>query len=446
MGSVKTRFKPFITVVWCGAFAYLVGFCCGAFGQAPATSPLAPVGAGSSSWAFADVRLVDLTRFALSQALGLSFVADDALLNDQRRVSVDLKPAQAGNVLQVLSSLLEDAGYVVSDLSGVIKIRKSEGGQSDLQTIIYKPKHRTAAYLMDALGLGSSGRGPGVASGSSAGTSTNTATSAGGINAASVNNDNRQESGSASQYIDRSTDVVVVKQSKIESEQTRRALEILDQPAEQVDIAANVYEYTSGDKGGSAVAAVVNIAKGKLRASFGPVEAIGDLIRFDSQVLTVLLSALDEDSRFSLISSPSVRAKSGSRARVNVGSDVPTLSSTTQTNGQSTQSVAYQRTGVSLDVSPVVLLDSIELNVRQAITEAVATTTGVNNTPTLKNREVSTNVVLLSGESILLGGLRSTKQNTTRRGVGFLPRWTDSERKDGETTEVLVFLTVRRVN
>jgi type II secretory pathway component GspD/PulD (secretin) len=444
LGSVKTRFKPFISVVWCGAFAYLVGFCCGAFGQAPATSPPPPVGAGSSSWAFADVRLVDLTRFALSQALGLSFIADDALLNDQRRVSVDLKPAQAGNVLQVLSSLLEDAGYIVTDLSGVIKIRKSEGVQSELQTIIYRPKHRAASYLIDALGLGANSR-QGAYGGQGAGTSTNTATSAGGINAASVNNDNRQESGSASQYIDRSTDVVVVKQSKIESEQTRRALEILDQPAEQVDIAANVYEYTSGDKSGSAIGAVLNIAKGKLRASIGPVEAIGDLIRFDSQALTVLLSALDEDSRFSLISSPSVRAKSGARSRVNVGSDVPTLASTTQGNGQSTQSVAYQRTGVSLDVSPVVLLDSIELNVRQAITEAVVTNTGVNNTPTLKNREVLTQVVLLSGESILLGGLRSSKQNTTRRGVAFLPRFTDSERKDAETTEVLVFLTVRRV-
>lgn len=405
---------------------------------------MSPLVAGSSSWAFADVRLVDLTRFALSQALGLSFVADDALLNDQRRVSVDLKPAQAGNVLQVLSSLLEDAGYIVTDLSGVIKIRKSEGVQSELQTIIYRPKHRSASYLIDALGLGANSR-QGAYGGQGAGTSTNAASGAGSSSGGGQYNDNKQEAGSASQYIDRSTDVVVFKQRRTDVEQTRRALEILDQPAEQVDIAANVYEYTTGDKGGSAIGAVLNIAKGKLRASIGPVEAIGDLIRFDSQLLTVLLSALDEDSRFSLISSPSVRAKSGVRSRVNVGSDVPTLASTTQTNGATTQSVAYQKTGVSLEVAPVVLLDSIELNIRQAITEAVPTTTGVNNTPTLKSRELATQVVLLSGESILLGGLRSSKQSTTRRGVGFLPRFTDSERKDSENTEVLVFLTVRRV-
>jgi type II secretory pathway component GspD/PulD (secretin) len=381
----------------------------------------------------------------LSQALGLSFVADDALLNDQRRVSVDLKPAQSANVLEVLSSLLEDYGYIVSDLSGVIKIRKSEGVQSELQTIIYRPKHRTAAYLIDAVGLGSNRGSSALGGGSGAGTGTNTSTGARSTSGGSPYNDLKQESGSALQYIDRSTDVVVFKSRKSDADQTRRALEILDHPADQVEIVTSVYEYASTDKAASAVGAVLSIAKNKLTASIGAVEAVGDLIRFDSNALSVLLSALDEDSRFTLISSPTVRAKSGASSRVNVGSDVPTLSSTTQSNGSTTQSVAYQRTGVSLDVTPVVLLESIELNIRQAITEAVATTTGVNNTPTLTNREVSTQVVVKSGESILLGGLRSTKQTKTRRGVSFLPRWADSDSKDASTTEVLVFVTVRRV-
>jgi general secretion pathway protein D len=444
LGSVKTRFEAFFLVVCYGGLAFCLGLASAVYAQAPSGSTTPTPGAGSSSWAFADIKLVDLTRFALSQALGLSFVADDALLNDQRRVSVDLKPGQAGNVLEVLSSLLEDAGYIVSDLAGVIKIRKNEGVQSELQTIIYKPKHRTAGYLIDALGIGSN-RSASPFGGTGPGTGANTSTGARGSSGSGQYNDNRQEAGSASQYIDRSTDVVVVKQRRTDVDQTRRAIEILDQPADQVEIVASVYEYASTDRAASAVGAVLNIAKGKLRASIGAVEAVGDLIRFDSNALSVLLSALDEDSRFTLISSPNVRAKSGSSARVNVGSDVPTLSSTTQSNGATTQSVSYQRTGVSLDVMPVVLLDSIELNIRQAITEAVATTTGVNNTPTLTNREVSTQVLVKSGEAILLGGLRSVKQSNTRRGVSFLPRWADSDSKDASTTEVLVFVTVRRV-
>ncbi|MCA2999940.1 MAG: hypothetical protein ING75_15220 [Rhodocyclaceae bacterium] len=114
----------------------------------------------------------------------------------------------------------------------------------------------------------------------------------------------------------------------------------------------------------------------------------------------LIASLLNTDSRFTLVSSPKLRVKSGARARVQVGADVPTLGPITQQNGVSTQSVAYQETGVTLDVLPTILREVVSLDVRQSITEAQSTTTGVNNSPTLTTREVLSPPVSVGGVDV----------------------------------------------
>jgi general secretion pathway protein D len=125
---------------------------------------------------------------------------------------------------------------------------------------------------------------------------------------------------------------------------------------------------------------------------------------------------------------------------------VPTLGAvTTTSNGQSTQSIQYQKTGVQFDLKPEVFTDSIDLQIKQSITDAVRTQSGVNNTPTLKTREVSTSAVMRSGEAIVLAGLTSNKNSAGRQGLSFFPRWLDAETKDVSRTELLVFLYVEVV-
>ena len=255
----------------------------------------------------------------------------------------------------------------------------------------------------------------------------------------------KQQENSATQFIDRTPDVVVVRDRASTIDSTRNTIESLDRPVEQVDIAVVVYEFNSGSKAASAIGAVLKLAKSKFIGQFGATEAIGSFLKLDTSALQLLFSAIDEDNRFSLISNPRVRSKSGTKSRVTVGADVPTLSSTTNTNGAVTQNVAYQKTGVIFDVSPTVLLDSIDLTIRQAILEAALTTTGVNASPTLTNRELVTQVSMVSGDSIVLGGLQSVKNVATRSGFNFLPRFTDSNSKENIFTEVIVFLSVNRV-
>ena len=67
---------------------------------------------------------------------------------------------------------------------------------------------------------------------------------------------------------------------------------------------------------------------------------------------------------------------------------------------------------------------------------------GVNNSPTLTNREMQTSVSMVDGESIALGGLTSSKQSNGSSGLPFLPQWSRSKAKNEERTALLIFLRV----
>jgi general secretion pathway protein D len=392
------------------------------------------VAQSTSSFSFTDIKLNDLVKFSFSQMLNLSYIADDAFIKDERRLSLDLKPQSASQLQPLIYDLIRDYGYTIKEFNGVLKIQLSKEKNDELETLIYRPKYRPASYLVDTAGIGSNRASPNNTG--------NSALSAGTFNTAT---ENKQEANSASQYIDRNSDVVIVKQKPAEIEQTRRTLEALDRPAQQVDIKVTVYEFNTGKKNATAIGAILDIAKGKLTAQYGAIDAIGDFIKLDTKAIQLLLSVVDSDNRFTMISSPNLRARSGVKSKITVGSDVPTLSASTQGNGNVTQSVTYQKTGVTLEVQPTVMINAIDLNVRQSISDAIKTITGVNNTPTLTSRELQTQVTMLSGDSIVLGGLQSRSDAITRSGLSFLPRLFDSRSNDGQTSEIVVFLTVSKV-
>ena len=319
------------------------------------------------------------------------------------------------------------------------------------ETFIYKPKFRSVSYFYDVLGIGKSttrterptlqGRyGTGVLSSSVPASSGLSSDKKGGTDASTSNLE-----GGASQYIDRSSDVVYIRGTASEIEEYSRAITILDTPEEQLDIAAVVYEFVTTEGSSTAIGAVVNFAKGKISGQFGAIQAVGDFLRFDTANLQALFSMIEQDKRFQLISSPNIRVKSGASSLISVGARVPTLSSTTQTSGTVTQSVQYQQTGIVLDVQPTIFRDVIDIKIKQSVSEAVGTDTGVNSSPTLTTREVSTNVTMQDGEAVVLGGLTSTKDNATKTGLSFLPKWTRTKSDSKDRTELLIFLRVGKV-
>jgi general secretion pathway protein D len=140
-------------------------------------------------------------------------------------------------------------------------------------------------------------------------------------------------------------------------------------------------------------------------------------------VIRAQLTALAQASRLTVLSTPRLMVKSGEEATIEVGDEVPTLSSQTAAVQQSAgtsnilQSIQNRKTGIILNVSPVIYSDNrIDLVVRQEVSAALPLGGGIQS-PTITNRIVSTSLTLRDGGSVLMGGLMSNRQTESESGV-----------------------------
>lgn len=220
----------------------------------------------------------------------------------------------------------------------------------------------------------------------------------------------------------------------------------LDRPADEVVVKAYIYEVTNSQRDVNAISAVASILNSRLGITINNGASQSNQLRLSLPHVEVLISALDADNRFKQVSAPSLRVKNGKNSRFSVGTETPTISSTTQTNnGNPVQSITYRPSGVILEVTPKILAETIELDITQQISSFQPTTTGVNQSPTLLKREIKTVVNTKDGELILLGGLNESKVSKQRQGLGFLPWLFNANTDSDEKSDILLVMQVQRL-
>jgi len=137
------------------------------------------------------------------------------------------------------------------------------------------------------------------------------------------------------------------------------------------------------------------------------------------------INALASSGKAKILSSPRLLARDNEEARIQVGTQVAVLSqeigSTAGTTGTTTgllRSFSYIDTGVILTFTPTVMESgAVQLKVSQEVSEAGTST---NNTPPISTRNVSTVLVVQSGQTIMIGGLITHNKGVTKTKVPFL--------------------------
>lgn len=168
-----------------------------------------------------------------------------------------------------------------------------------------------------------------------------------------------------------------------------------------------------------------------------------------------VINALATSNRATILSSPHIIARNGEQASIQVGQEVPiitsqqsNISAATATGSGVLQTIQYRNTGVILTVTPVIHSNNrVDLEVKQEVSAAQSTSTGVNNSPTFASRKVETRLTLQSGSTVLLGGLISNDNTDGNAGIpwlkdipglGYLFR-TQTDKK--KRTELIVLIT-----
>lgn len=221
-------------------------------------------------------------------------------------------------------------------------------------------------------------------------------------------------------------------------------LNALDSPSEQVQISAILYQVSNVKRKQSALTIALNLLKGAVNIAV-PETLLGNLVQLSTKDVKVAYSALNNDNRFNVISSPSILVKDRERGLINVGEEVPILAEVIpQNNGQNLQSVEYIQTGVILDITPKITRNVTELSINHQLSNAVVNDTGVRGTPKIIKREFSTVVNAKENDIILIGGLSERRFNKTRSYQPLIPAF-GSKSSENNTSDLLLMLHVKKL-
>ena len=331
---------------------------------------------------------------------------------------------------------------------------------------LYAARHTTVETLLPVLqsllGAGSSDSSPRTNAGAGPGQQAAVESgggSRGGAAATTISGQNGQVA------VDPIRNVIVFQGEAQRWRAIQGVLARLDQPARQVVIEVTVAEVTMTDEFSHGVEwALRNIS---INGMSGPVTALqglagtggGGLVwqgLSSSGQVKAILNLFAKDSRVSILSTPRILVKSGESASIDVGTEVPIITSqatapdlpSTGGNSSILQSVQYRKTGVLLDIEAVVHSGQrVDLKISQEVSEATPTDTSEISSPSVFSRKLKTSLSLADGESTLLGGLISSTRSDGKTKVpllGDIPvlgRAFQSRKKSGTRTELLMLIT-----
>ncbi len=301
----------------------------------------------------------------------------------------------------------------------------------NLEIYYYRPKYRDSSYLVEILSSLFTGK----------------FTSQHHISDVVPSSTNSAPTDSALAQQSRAEDQLIFSGSHKEVAALKNLLSQVDNDFGQVAVTGVLFEVQTGTHSASALNIVSSLLKDKLNFSIGSATSADSYFSFKSGDLSAITQILDTDSRFKVLSNPTIRVASGKNAVFTVGEDVPVLGSISYSPNSSVpiQAVDYRSSGVIFDISPVIHDLSIDVAVNQEISSFVNTTTGVNNSPTLTKRQIKTFVSLQNDDVVVIGGLKENKNSAGKSGLKFLPDFMKSKSSDSTSSEIILFLKLHRV-
>lgn len=159
------------------------------------------------------------------------------------------------------------------------------------------------------------------------------------------------------------------------------------------------------------------------------------------------LEIIATDNDFSVLSSPQIMVLNNETATINVGDQIPIITSTSIPQGETdytSQTVQYKDTGVMLTVTPRINYNGIIiLEIEQEVSDA----SGAGTATIISSRQLKTKLAVKDGNAVMMGGLMKKTTDKAEHGVPFLKDipllgWLFKYQKEEViNTELLVMIT-----
>ncbi len=242
---------------------------------------------------------------------------------------------------------------------------------------------------------------------------------------------------------DEQNNAIIIQCSPQDFEVIEETIRELDRVPRQVLINVKIYEVVLDDELSMGVSAFLQergnpVVSGPstTTGSYGSGGAVAAGLNLATQALVgntrelvAFLNAAETRRRSRVLSAPSVIASDNVAARIQVGSQIPILTSQGVvpggTGGSSlfSNTIQNRNTGVILNVTPRINAGGwVTLEVEQEVSSPGPPPAGGIQSPSINIRSVNTQVTVKNAQTIAIGGIISETNGRSRNGVPFLSR------------------------
>jgi general secretion pathway protein D len=263
---------------------------------------------------------------------------------------------------------------------------------------------------------------------------------------------------------------LLIQSTPQEYEKILKLLRDLDVPPRQVLIEAKIYEVTLTGAFASGVSAYFQRLNGtdmgspsittrvlQAATNAGGLTLTAGALVGNSRQLLGILTASEDNRKTKVISAPVIIATDSVPATINVGQDVPTLTSQAVTGVQQggsslfANTVSNRNSGVTLNILARINPSGIvTMVINQEVSSPVAPSANAAiQSPSFSTRFVQTQVTVQDGDTIAIGGIIQETDTSSSAGVPFLHRIPilgsvfGAKSTSKERTELVVFMTPR---
>lgn len=175
---------------------------------------------------------------------------------------------------------------------------------------------------------------------------------------------------------------------------------------------------------------------------------------FRPERFVALLHALASRGRLNILSSPKLLVRDQEEASIEVGSEIPIATSSTQTAETTStiaQTIEYRTVGIKLKIKPSINDErTVVLDIEQEVSDQLPNVTVGQEGftfPAFSTRKTKTSIIVPDGQGIVIGGIMKERKEKNYQGVpllssipvlGNLFRYPVSR---NDKTELIVFLT-----
>jgi general secretion pathway protein D len=243
----------------------------------------------------------------------------------------------------------------------------------------------------------------------------------------------------------------------------RKLLVALDTPQKQVLVEVTIAEVTLTDQTNLGLEWFFNHSMSTGTLTGGTLHSLGIgtgglnldyTANWNGLSIQAAFNAFASNNKVNILSRPRLVARSGSEANIQVGTDVPIITSQanspTQQSGntQILQTIEYRQTGTILHIKPLIYGDNrVDLVITQEISSEEANSNATVGSPLILERNITTQLSLADGATAVLGGLMDDDYSKGNSGIPVLKdipiigAATRTDTVNGSKTELVMLVT-----